>query len=441
MSSVSLALWLSLSIVVVQALLLVALGGGCLFACRLPERVTGILTKSTYLFSTLSSLVLFAVVTLGGGEAIVVPLGQWVETASYHFEIALLVDPLSVTFTLLTSALCGIVGAFASRYLHRDPGFDRFFVLLALFGVGMTLTALAGSLELVYAAWELVGLSSALLIAFHHDRPAPARNGLRTFVVYRVCDVGLLGAVALVHHQLDTGDLQAVLGQTPELTGFVTTTLALLLLLAACGKSAQVPFSGWLPRAMEGPTPSSAIFYGALSVHAGAYLLLRAGPLLDHSAIASAAVVLVGLVTALHATLSGRVQTDIKTALAYASLTQVGIIFMEIGFGLRLLPLIHLVGNALTRTLQFLRAPSLLHDFHQLRNAVGGQLARTGLHLETTIPASLQRRLYLSALERGFLDDVLDRFAIEPFRVVVRRADAVERRAMEWLGGVKTPRG
>ncbi len=243
------------------------------------------------------------------------------------------------------------------------------------------------------------------------------------------------------HYQLGTGDLELLYGDAPGLRGGTATVLALLLLLAASGKSAQVPFSGWLPRAMEGPTPSSAIFYGALSVHAGAYLLLRISPLLDSSPLASMAVAGVGLLTALHATLSGRVQTDVKTSLAYASLTQVGIIFIEIGLGLRLLPLLHLLGNAVTRTLQLLRAPSVLHDFHQLQNAVGGHPGRTGLHLERMVSSSLQRRLYLFSLERAHLDDLLERYAIAPFHRLFRFFDSVEKRGMERLGGAKDERG
>jgi NAD(P)H-quinone oxidoreductase subunit 5 len=238
--------------------------------------------------------------------------------------------------------------------------------------------------------------------------------------------MGLLAAVALTHHATGHGVITGIRGD-------LATAVALLLLVAAAGKSAQIPFSGWLPRAMEGPTPSSAIFYGALSVHAGAYLLLRAAPLLDQSPLASFAVALLGLGTALHATLSGRVQTDVKTALAYASLTQVGIILVEIGLGLRLLPLLHLVGNALTRTLQFLRAPSILHDFHQLQNAVGGHLGRTGLHLERWVPAGWQHRLYVFALERAYLDALFDS-VIARFLRMVRAVDGFERSLVERLG-------
>jgi NAD(P)H-quinone oxidoreductase subunit 5 len=203
------------------------------------------------------------------------------------------------------------------------------------------------------------------------------------------------------------------------------------------GKCAQIPFSGWLPRAMEGPTPSSAIFYGALSVHAGAYLMLRVAPLLDRSPVAAALLVALGVATALHATFVGRVQTDIKSALAYASLTQVGIILAEIGLGLRWVAVAHILGHASVRSLQFLRAPSLLHDLHQVESAVGGHLARTGLHLERAVPGGLQRRLYRMALERWRLDEALDFLVVEPFLALFRRLDALDRRWCRIVAGAE----
>jgi hypothetical protein len=186
---------------------------------------------------------------------------------------------------------------------------------------------------------------------------------------------------------------------------------------------------------MEGPTPSSAIFYGALSVHAGAYLLLRIGPVLDRAPIVAGAVVVIGLATAFHATVVGRVQTDVKSALAYAALTQVGIIFVEVGLGLRLLALAHIAGHACMRSLQFLRTPSLLHDFHQVQNAVGGHLARTGVHLERRVPAAAQRRLYVWALERGDLDAMLDARLLQPFVRTFTFFDGFERRWVGWVAG------
>src|SRR5262249_9605432 len=193
------------------------------------------------------------------------------------------------------------------------------------------------------------------------------------------------------------------LGPWPEgraaLSGGAALLVGLLLVVAAAGKSALVPFSGWLPRAMEGPTPSSAVFYGALSVHLGAYLLLRVSPILEASAWLAAAVVALGLATALYAYLAGTVQTDIKSALAFASLVQVGLIVAEIGLGLRYVALVHLLGNACLRTLQFIRAPTLLHDYHLLENAIGEHLPRSREPLGRLAPGRFRTWLYRFALE------------------------------------------
>jgi NAD(P)H-quinone oxidoreductase subunit 5 len=427
-----------LAVVAAPALLLGVLGIASLAGRPLGESLAGALMRLA-LAVAFTGLVVVATAAMLSGAPVVVDAGTWFVAPGYRFRVSLLFDRLSLPFAALTIVLGGVVGVFAERYLHREPGYNRFFVLLALFVTGLLITTLASTIELVCAGWELVGLSSALLIAFFHERPEPVRNGLRAFVVYRGCDAGLLAAAVLVHHWIGTGDLAALLGSGPWPAGTVplsdaqVTVVAVSILVAAMGKSAQVPLSGWLPRAMEGPTPSSAIFYGALSVHAGAYLLLRTGPLLDRAPLVAAMVVVVGLATALHATVVGRVQTDIKCALAYASLTQVGIVFVEIGLGLRMLALAHIAGHACLRSLQFLRAPSLLHDFHQVQNAVGGHLARTGIRLEHWVPDSMRRRCYVWALERGGLDAALDAALVRPFVRVFGSFDRLERRWVAWV--------
>jgi NAD(P)H-quinone oxidoreductase subunit 5 len=171
---------------------------------------------------------------------------------------------------------------------------------------------------------------------------------------------------------------------------------------------------------MEGPTPSSAIFYGAISIHAGAYLLLRVQPILAQSGIASALVIMTGLVTAIYGTITGRASADAKTSLAYASLTQVGVVFVEIGIGWKWIAVAHILGHAMVRTLQFLRAPSMLHDYHQMHSAVGGHLSPTGRHLEDLFPERLQLWLYRWALDRGHLDTILDRAVIHPLMRISR---------------------
>ncbi len=373
-----------------------------------------------------------------------VPLGTYFEVSHYGFLLLLVLDRLSLPLAALAATLVGLIAAFSSRYLHRERGFMRFYLLLTLFGAGVELVVLAGTLDLVFFGWELVGITSALLIAFFDERPSTSRHGLRAYVTYRVCDVGLLTAAVWLHHTAGTSMLSDVPTQTwsalPVPRDTIDATLVgLLLCWAAIGKSAQLPFSGWLPRAMEGPTPSSAIFYGALSIHLGPYLLLRAAPILERAPIAAAAVVLVGASTALHATFVGRVQTDIKSALAYASMAQVGLIFVEIGLGLRFFAIAHIIGHACVRTLQLLRAPSLLHDHHHLEQAMGSHLPRTGGHLERLVPTSLQPWLYRLALERGYLDSILFDYILGGAVRLLRGVDRLEERWVLFLQGNAEP--
>ncbi len=429
------------------ACLLAVVGAPALAYRPLREGATGVLVHFAFAIGLASLLAAIVALELAPEPRVVVDLGTWFRFGHYAFQLSLLADRLSLPFAAFAMALCGVVGSFSHRYLHREPGYNRFFTNLALFATGIALVVLGGSIELVFAGWELVGASSALLVAFFHERPLPVRNGLRTLAVYRVTDLGLVCAAVLVHHALGSGAFDALFPGDPwprgeaALSGGMATAVALLLCFSAMGKCAQIPFSGWLPRAMEGPTPSSAIFYGALSVHAGAYLLLRAGPLLDRTPLAAAALVAVGGLSALHATLVGRAQTDVKSALAYASLTQVGIILVEIGLGLRGLALLHILGHGSVRSLQFLRAPSLLHDLHRVESAVGGHLARTGLHLERWIPEGLERRLYRLALERAHLDGALDVFFVAPWLGLFRRLDALERRWCRVVAGEVRPEG
>jgi NAD(P)H-quinone oxidoreductase subunit 5 len=235
----------------------------------------------------------------------------------------------------------------------------------------------------------------------------------------------LLLAVFFAHHWFHTASWKGFFsgdwpGHVNQLDGTAASVVAVLLVFAASGKSAQGPFCGWLVRAMEGPTPSSAVFYGAIAVHAGAYLLLRIEPLLHASWIASALVIFIGLTTAFLGTLVHRTCADAKTSLAYAAQTQLGLIFAEIGFGWTTLAVVHLVSHAALRTLQFLRSPSMLRDYHRVHAAAGGQIDPTGEQYESLLPKAVQVALYRIALGRGFYDAVLDRFIVLPVIAVAR---------------------
>jgi len=389
------------------------------FGMRADERRINAIVAAAFGGATIAGILLVGAMIASDSHRVVVAMGNWFEVGPHHFPWTLIADRLSIPFALFSALLVGIIGAFSRRYMHRERGYRRFYLLLTVFGAGVQVVVLAGTLDILFFGWEVVGLASALLIAFFHERPKPIAHGLRAFATYRVCDIGLLIGAVWLHRS--TGSAGMVVpapadagwaGMGGSLGVLEATSIGLLLLWAAIGKSAQLPFGGWLPRAMEGPTPSSAIFYGAISVHLGAYLLLRAAPLLDQAPLAALAVTLIGGATALHATFVGRVQSDIKSALAYASMTQVGLIFVEIGLGFRMLPLAHIVGHAAVRSLQILRSPSLLHDHHQLEQAMGRQLPKTGGHLERLVPTAIQPWLYRHALERGYFDAALTDFAV-----------------------------
>jgi len=433
---------LGLIVPIAPFLLVCVLGISALAGYRLSERMISGCSQVAISTGLIAALIMLAIMLVKGYRHVPIEIGTWVVVPElYHLKLKFVFDRLSVPFAILSFILCGTIGAFAHRYMHREPGFSRFFVLYALFVLGMIMTSLSDTIETLFAGWELVGLSSALLVAFFHERPSPVRNGLRVWAVYRVSDAALLTAALTLHHMTGEGDFDKLMGAGPwplgsaAVTAYQAFVVGILLLIAAAGKSALVPFSGWLPRAMEGPTPSSAVFYGALSVHLGAFLLLRVSPILEQSIPLCVIVVLLGLVTAVFASLAGSVQTDIKSALCFASLMQVGIIVAEIGLGFRYVALVHILGHACLRTLQFVRAPTLLQDYRALENAIGTGLPRFADPVHPLVPDRYRLWLYRFALERGYLDALLSVYIAMPVLKLFRTFDAWERKSTDWLSG------
>ena len=429
--------------VLCPCLLFLLIGLRLLVGQPMSESMLGRWLKASVGISLINALAVLAIMLATGSRREWIDIGNMVEIhdVHFHFHIKFVFDRLSVPMVILSLVLCGTVGSFALSYLHRDAGFQRFFLSFAMFLVGMTFASLAGTIETLFLGWELVGLSSALLIAYFQDRPSPVSNGLRVWAIYRLADAAFLAAAIALHHQTGEGDFSILMGNEPwpagkaSLSNGTALLVGTFLLIAAAGKSGLVPFSGWLPRAMEGPTPSSAIFYGALSVHLGAFLLLRVSPILDQSSLLSWMVIWLGLISAVFAALAGRVQTDIKSALAFASLTQVSIIVVEIGVGLRYLALIHIIGHACMRSLQLLRAPTLLRDYKTMENAIGKSLDHGSPRIIAMLGPSTQRRLYRSAMERGYMDTILDACIVKPFVRLFSTFNRWERAWTDWLAG------
>lgn len=384
--------------------------------------------------------VLLAVVrwVQGGFSPLDVRFGKWFHAGDYGFPLAFYFDGASAAFSLVCAVLLLATSRFSANYLHREPGFVRFFVIVLVFAAGMQLLVMAGSVDLLFAGWELVGISSVLLVAFFHERLGPVRAAIRVLVTYKLCDVGLVLAAVLLHQSLHTTVFVDIFrAQQEHASGdhssvasigyFAPATwVALALLVAAMGKSAQFPVGGWLPRAMEGPTASSAVFYGGLSVHAGVFLLVRAAPLYAHEPVAAGAIVVVGAVTAGMATLSGQVSPDAKTSLAYATIAQVGLMFVECGLGFQRIALLHLSAHAVLRYYQFLQTPAVLQYALERRAALGATVADESAARWEVLGIERRRYLYRLAIERFEVEATVERWVARPVLALAARLDGIE---------------
>ena len=340
---------------------------------------------------------------------------------SHHgdFMVRFLLDATGAWYLAVAAAIDLLVVRFSRTYLHRDPGFRRFFLNLQCFFFGLVLLTLSGNLETLFIGWETVGVTSFFLIGFYRERYLPVRNALKVVSLYRLADVALLVAIWLTHHHFGYGlafdGLEAATAAHGETDGpRWHGAIAAALLLAAAIKSGQVPFSSWVARAMEGPTASSAIFYGALATHLGVFLLLRTAPFVLSSSILTFCVGGIGLLTAFIAPAIARVQPSVKVQIAYASVGQIGWMFLWIALGFPTLALVHLTANAFLRAYQLLVSPSVLslrmHNlfFDFVPRAVlppgwYGRLRATGyvLGLLEFRMDGLQRRLLWGPLKRA----------------------------------------
>jgi len=349
------------------------------------------------------------------------------ETTGYVFIADFYLDRIGAVFLFVGSLLTFMITLYSRYYMHREEGYKRFFCTILFFYAGYNFAILSGNFETLFIGWEILGISSFLLIAFYRDRYLPVRNAVKVFSIYRIADVGILLAMWASHHLWHESvafiDLKNAALVHEHLIGHsaIGIFISMMILLTAMAKSAQLPFSSWLPRAMEGPTPSSAIFYGSLSVHLGVFLLLRTAPFWEQQYLVRVLIGTVGALTAIVTFLISRVQSNIKSKIAYASITQIGLIFIEISLGLETIALIHFAGNAFLRTYQLLVSPSLVsylirdqfYHFKPRRNT----LFRIGL------PPRLESSIYLHALREWNLDYLMNRIVFNPFKRIGHRLD------------------
>lgn len=354
----------------------------------------------------------------------------------YDFFIDLYADQVTVVFLLFGSFLTFLIGIFSRRYLHRESGYKRFFNVLMFFFFGYTLVIFSGNFETMFIGWEVLGISSFLLIAFYRTRYLPVKNAVKVFSIYRIGDVGLILAMWLSHHlwghNLAFYELNDVKAVHHYLVNHSTEAvfISLLIFLTATAKSALFPFSSWLPRAMEGPTPSSAIFYGSLSVHIGAFLMLRTFHYWEDQTVVRYVIGSVGVITALLANFTARVQSSVKSQIGYASIAQIGLIFVEIAAGLHIVALIHIAANAFYRTYQLLISPSVVT--YKIREQFYHFVPRVKT-IEDSLPKRLEYSLYLLSLREWNLDNMLYRYLWNPLKRFGAKLDFLSARRVAWF--------
>jgi len=290
----------------------------------------------------------------------------WMQSGRLDIDFGLLVDPLSITFVLLITGVGSLIHIYSIGYMSHDADRRKFFAYLNLFVAAMLLLVLGDSFVTLYAGWEGVGLASYLLIGFWSDRPAAATAAKKAFIMNRVGDVGLALAIFLMFKEMGTVSYDGVfshIDQLAEQSPGTVTVIALLLLLGACGKSGQVPLQAWLPDAMEGPTPVSALIHAATMVTAGVYLIARCSPIYDVTADGSLVVAIIGTVTLLVGCIGGCAKDDIKKVLAYSTVSQIGYMFLAVGLGAGVyaLGILLLLCHGFFKAGLFLGAGSIMH--------------------------------------------------------------------------------
>jgi len=286
---------------------------------------------------------------------------QWIFGGDLTINLAYLVDPLTCAWLLIVTGVGFLIHVYSVGYMHGEAGFTRFFTYMNLFMVAMLLLVMGNNYVVLFIGWEGVGLCSYLLIGYYYDKVSAAKAASKAFVMNRIGDAGFLVAIFLVFINFKTLDYTKVFAQVGQLSPDMATAIALCLLVGAVGKSAQLPLHTWLPDAMEGPTPVSALIHAATMVTAGVYMIVRNHAIFDLSPFAMSVVAFVGGGTALFAATIGLVQTDIKRVLAYSTVSQLGYMFLGCGIGAYTAAVFHVMTHAFFKALLFLSAGSVIH--------------------------------------------------------------------------------
>ena len=335
------------------------LAGGAAFGWRAVQRIT----CGALFVSLLGALWVFAQVLIDPRPREVLAY-QWLASGGLVVPVAFLIDSLSALMMLVVTGFSFLIAVFSINYMHNDRSFARYFSTLALFVFAMLVLVMGNNFVMLFVGWECVGLCSYLLIGHYYERTSAARAGTKAFVMNRIGDAGFLMGIFLIATNFGTVVYTEVFANIDKIDTATATAIGLCLLLGAVGKSAQLPLGTWLARAMEGPTPSSALIHAATMVTAGIYMIVRSHAIYDAAPDALLVIAIIGALTALYGALVSLTVSDIKGILAFSTTTQLGLMFLACGLGAYSVAIFHLVAHAFLKSFLFLTAPSILHHMH-----------------------------------------------------------------------------
>jgi NADH:ubiquinone oxidoreductase subunit 5 (subunit L)/multisubunit Na+/H+ antiporter MnhA subunit len=349
----------------------------------------------------------------------------WLSSERVKLNLATLIDPAGLAVATVFSLLILVTMRFSSFYMHREAGYQRFFMILNFLLGAMLFITLSGNAFTAFIGWELAGLSSYLLIAYAYDRPTASGQASRVFITNRIGDAGFMMSLILSYSWLGDarwdGLAQGMAGLSPIQSGLILAGFA----LAAVVKSGQAPFTPWLTRALEGPTPSSAVFYGGVIVHAGVFLLFRLHGVLDVTPVIQITLLILSGLTLLYGWLGGLAQTDIKTGLIFSTIAQVAIMFIALALGLYTIAIIHLLCHAVFRVYQMLSSPSYLHNVNRPARSVPNWLKN-------------HKILLTAAVRRFWLDHLADWLVVQPIDLLSKEIRQFDEQIVTGVVGLPT---
>lgn len=369
-------------------------------------------------------------------------LGDWFRVGEhYEFGLDFHFNGMFSAFYYFGLFLLAVIVKYAESYLHKEVGYHRFFLLMSIFTLSFSLVVFSDNIDVLFMGWEMIGVTSVLLVSFYEEREGAARNSLWIICGYKICDASLLMCSALAHYLIETSDIDKInsatlMNQHPHLVSLMPW-LALLVVGASIAKAAQFPLTSWIVRAMEGPTPSSALYYGALSVSLGPFLLLKFFVLLQAFIWVRVVIVMIGALTAFIVLFTLKSRSDVKSILAYSSVLQISFIFIEIGLGFETLAMVHLISNGVVRVYQFLRSMNAIQDFYENPLFFSGAEIPVSSSLVGFLPKKYQKRFYYLSVNAFGLDWVITTVILRPWMKTLNFFNTIEDKILASFSSVR----